>query len=81
MLFYSLAFGTLLLESIFKLGFTEIMMILKPQIIFPMTIGSSVFIPEGSIQEFFNNLLFNIINTFFCIFLDCERNHAKRIFK
>ncbi len=47
MLFYSLAFGTIFLESIFKLGFTEIMMILKPQIIFPMTIGSSIYIPVG----------------------------------
>ena len=55
-LFYSLAFGTIFLESIFKLGFTEIMIMLKPQIIFPMTIGSSVFIPVGSIQAFFNNI-------------------------
>ena len=67
MLFYSLAFGTLFLESIFKLGFTEIMMILKPQIIFPMTIGSSIFIPEGSIQEFFNDL-FSILSILSFVF-------------
>ena len=67
MLFYSLAFGTLLLESIFKLGFTEIMMILKPQIIFPMTIGSSIFIPEGSIQEFFNDF-FSILSILSFVF-------------
>ena len=67
MLFYSLAFGTLLLESIFKLGFTEIMMILKPQIIFPMTIGSSIFIPEGSIQEFLNDL-FSILSILSFVF-------------
>jgi hypothetical protein len=56
MLFYSLAFGTIFLESIFKLGFTEFMMMLKPQIIFPMTIGSSVYIPAGSIQGILNDL-------------------------
>jgi hypothetical protein len=61
MLFYSLAFGTIFLESIFKLGFTEFMMILKPQIIFPMTIGSSVYIPAGSIQGFLNDL-FSILS-------------------
>ena len=67
MLFYSLAFGTLFLESIFKLGFTEIMMILKPQIIFPMTIGSSIFIPDGSIQEFLNDL-FSILSILSFVF-------------
>jgi hypothetical protein len=61
MLFYSLAFGTIFLESIFKLGFTEFMMILKPQIIFPMTIGSSVYIPAGSIQGILNDL-FSILS-------------------
>ena len=81
MLFYSLAFGTIFLASISKLGFTEFMMMLKPQIIFPMTIGSSIYIPVGSIQGLLNRSLFNLINTFFCIFLDCKRNHAERIFK
>jgi len=56
LLFYSLAFSTILLESIFKLGFTEIMVLLKPESIFPMTIGSSVFIRADSIQAFFNNI-------------------------
>jgi hypothetical protein len=55
-LFFSLAFSTIFLESIFKLGFTEIMVILKPEIIFPMTIGSSVFIRADSLQAFFNNI-------------------------
>ena len=56
LLFYSLAFSTIFLESIFKLGFTEIMFMLKPEIIFPMTIGSSVFIRADSLQAFFNNI-------------------------
>jgi hypothetical protein len=56
LLFYSLAFSTILLESIFKLGFTEIMVMLKPENIFPMTIGSAVFIHGDSIQAFFNNI-------------------------
>ena len=56
LLFYSLAFSTIFLESIFKLGFTEIMVMLKPEIIFPMTIGSSVFIRADSLQAFFNNI-------------------------
>ena len=55
-LFFSLAFSTIFLESIFKLGFTEIMFMLKPEIIFPMTIGSSVFIRVDSLQAFFNNI-------------------------
>ena len=55
-LFFSLAFSTIFLESIFKLGFTEIMVMLKPEIIFPMTIGSSVFIRADSLQAFFNNI-------------------------
>ena len=55
-LFFSLAFSTIFLESIFKLGFTEIMFMLKPEIIFPMTIGSSVFIRADSLQAFFNNI-------------------------
>jgi hypothetical protein len=56
MLFYSLAFGTIFLASLSKLGFTEFMMMLKPQIIFPMTIGSSIYIPVGSIQGVLNDL-------------------------
>ena len=56
LLFYSLAFSTIFLESIFKLGFTEIMFMLKPEIIFPMTIGSSVFIRADTLQAFFNNI-------------------------
>lgn len=56
LIFYSLAFGTIFLESIFKLGFTEIMIIFKPQLIFPMTIGSSVFIPVHSLQAYLNNI-------------------------
>ena len=56
LLFYSLAFSPIFLESIFKLGFTEIMFMLKPEIIFPMTIGSSVFIRADSLQAFFNNI-------------------------
>ena len=56
LLFYSLAFSTIFLESIFKLGFTEILFMLKPEIIFPMTIGSSVFIRADSLQAFFNNI-------------------------
>ena len=56
LLFYSLAFSTILLESIFKLGFTEIMVMLKPETIFPMTIGSSIFIRADSLQAFFNNI-------------------------
>ena len=56
LLFYSLAFHTIFLESIFKLGFTEILFMLKPEIIFPMTIGSSVFIRADSLQAFFNNI-------------------------
>ncbi len=67
MLFYSLAFGTIFLESIFKLGFTEFMMMLKPQIIFPMTIGSSVYIPAGSIQGFLNDL-FSILSILSFVF-------------
>ena len=55
-LFFSLAFSTILLESIFKLGFTEIMVMLKPETIFPMTIGSSIFIRADSLQAFFNNI-------------------------
>ena len=55
-LFFSLAFSTIFLESIFKLGFTEIMVMLKPEIIFPMTIGSSVFIRTDSLQALFNNI-------------------------
>ena len=54
--FTLLLFSTIFLESIFKLGFTEIMFILKPEIIFPMTIGSSVFIRADSLQAFFNNI-------------------------
>lgn len=56
LIFYSLAFGTIFLESIFKLGFTEIMIIFKPQLIFPMTIGSSIFIPAYSLQGYLNNI-------------------------
>ena len=67
MLFYSLAFGTILLESISKLAFTEFMMMLKPQIIFPMTIGSSIYIPYGSIQGFLNDL-FSILSIFSFVF-------------
>ena len=67
MLFYSLAFGTILLESISKLTFTEFMMMLKPQIIFPMTIGSSIYIPYGSIQGFLNDL-FSILSIFSFVF-------------
>ena len=55
-LFFSLAFSTIFLESIFKLGFTEIMVMLKPETIFPMTIGSSIFIRADSLQAFFNNI-------------------------
>jgi len=67
LLFYSLAFGTIFLESIFKLGFTEIMMILKPQLIFPMTIGSSVFIPVHSLQAYLNNIfpIFSVLSFVF----------------
>ena len=67
LLFYSLAFGTILLESIFKLSFTEIMIMFKSQIIFPMTIGSSVFIPASSIQAFLNNI-FPILSVFSFVF-------------
>src|SRR5687767_4985018 len=56
LLFYSLAFITIFLESIFKLSFTEIMIFFKPQSIFPMTIGSSVFIPANSPQFYLNNI-------------------------
>jgi hypothetical protein len=67
LLFYSLAFGTLFLESVIKLGFTEIMIMFKPQIIFPMTIGSSVFIPASSIQAYLNNI-FPILSIFSFVF-------------
>ena len=67
LLFYSLAFSTILLESIFKLGFTEIIVMLKPESIFPMTIGSSVFIRADSIQAFFNNI-FPILSTLSFVF-------------
>ncbi|HJT83919.1 MAG TPA: hypothetical protein VJ697_05510, partial [Nitrososphaeraceae archaeon] len=66
-LFYSLAFGTIFLESIMKIGFTEIMIMFKPQIIFPMTIGSSVFIPALSIQYYLNNI-FSILSIFSFVF-------------
>ena len=56
LLFYSLAFITIFLESTFKLGFTEIMIFFKPQSILPMTIGSSVFIPANSPQFYLNNI-------------------------
>ena len=67
LLFYSLAFGTIFLESVFKLGFTEIMMILKHQLIFPMTIGSSIFIPANSLQAYLSNI-FPIISVFSFVF-------------
>jgi hypothetical protein len=67
LLFYSLAFGTLFLESVIKLGFTEIMIMFKPQIIFPMSIGSSVFIPASSIQAYLNNI-FPILSIFSFVF-------------
>ena len=67
MLFYALAFGTIFLESVSKLGFTEFMIMLKPQMIFPMTIGSSVYIPAGSIQGFLNDL-FSILSILSFIF-------------
>jgi hypothetical protein len=67
LLFYSLAFGTLFIESVFKLGFTEIMMILKHQSIFPMTIGSSIFIPADSLQAYLNNI-FPILSIFSFVF-------------
>ena len=67
MLFYSLAFGTIFLASISKLGFTEFMMMLKPQIIFPMTIGSSIYIPVGSIQGLLNDL-FSILSILSFVF-------------
>ena len=67
LLFYSLAFGTIFLESVFKLGFTEIMMILKHQLIFPMTIGSSIFIPANSLQAYLNNI-FPILSIFSFVF-------------
>jgi hypothetical protein len=67
LLFYSLAFGTVFFESVTKLSFTEIMIMFKPQIIFPMTIGSSVFIPTSSIQAFLNNI-FPILSIFSFIF-------------
>jgi hypothetical protein len=56
LLFYSLAFGTIFLESIFKLIFTEIMMMAVPEIIFPETIGSSIFIVSNSPQAYLNNI-------------------------
>ena len=61
LVFYSLAFGTILLEAIFKLGFTESIMLFKPLYIFPMTIGSNVFIAPGSIQGLFHNI-FSILS-------------------
>jgi hypothetical protein len=67
LLFYSLAFGTIFFESIFKLSFTEIMIFFKSQIIFPMTIGSSVFIPASSIQAHLNNI-FPILSIFSFVF-------------
>jgi len=67
MLFYSLAFGTILLESISKLAFTEFMMVLKPQLIFPMTIGSSIYIPSGSIQGLLNDF-FSILSILSFVF-------------
>jgi hypothetical protein len=67
LLFYSLAFGTVFFESVTKLSFTEIMIMFKPQIIFPMTIGSSVFIPTSSIQAFLNNI-FPILSIFSFVF-------------
>ena len=67
MLFYSLAFGTIFLESISKLAFTEFMMMLKPEIIFPMTIGSSIYIPYGSIQGFLNDF-FSILSILSFVF-------------
>ena len=56
LLFYSLAFGTIFLESIFKLIFTEIMMTAVPEIIFPETIGSSIFIVSNSLQAYLNSI-------------------------
>jgi hypothetical protein len=56
LLFYSLAFGTIFLESIFKLIFTEIMMTFVPKIIFPETIGSSIFIVSNSTQAYLNSI-------------------------
>ena len=67
LLFYSLAFGTIFLESVFKLVFTEIMIIFKPQLIFPMTIGSSIFIPAYSLQGYLNNI-FPILSIFSFVF-------------
>ena len=67
MLFYSLAFGTIFLESISKLAFTEFMMVLKPQLIFPMTIGSSIYIPSGSIQGLLNDF-FSILSILSFVF-------------
>jgi hypothetical protein len=43
------------------------MIMFKPQIIFPMTIGSSVFIPTSSIQAFLNNI-FPILSIFSFVF-------------
>ncbi|HSF01260.1 MAG TPA: hypothetical protein VLA48_10255 [Nitrososphaeraceae archaeon] len=40
---------------------------LKPQIIFPMTIGSSVFILVSSIQAYLNNI-FPILSIFSFVF-------------
>ncbi len=56
LLFYS-SWLQYCLESIFKLGFTEIMFMLKPEIdISYDNIGSSVFIRVDSLQAFFNNI-------------------------
>jgi hypothetical protein len=68
LLFYSLAFGTIFFESVIKLGFTEFMIMFKSEIIFPMTIGSSVFIPSSSIQAYLNNI-FSILSIFSFIFV------------